>query len=116
MVSGIVNVSGMPLAAATKAGDTSVAAGGFYQFFACAEQSAFFGVCDHRRADTAFDGVGWIAAFHFHQHRCTCTGGDAVEANQWCASDGICVVQIKCHDGLSEVGCMDTTSQVMPRD
>ncbi len=72
--------------------DAGVAAGRLDNLLAGAEQSALFGIPDHRRADAALDRVGRVAALDLGQHGGTGAVGDAVEADQRRAADGERVV------------------------
>ncbi len=68
-------------------GNACIAAGGFDDFLAGAEQAARFSIPDHRSADAALDGIGRVSGFDFRQDR---GGGmlcDAVEADQRRAAD-----------------------------
>jgi len=68
--------------------NASVAAGRLDELLARAKQAALFGIRDHRGADAAFDGVGWVAPFDLGQDGGGRAVGDAVEAHQRRAAYG----------------------------
>ena len=72
--------------------DAGVAAGRLDDLLARAEHAALLGVPDHRRADAALDRVGRVAALDLGEHGRLRAVGDAVEAHERRAADGVRVV------------------------
>ena len=75
-------------------GDASVATGGFDQFLAPSQQSIAFGLSHHRRADSALNRIGRVAAFNFGQHACAAAGCHSVQLHQGRAANAEAVVGV----------------------
>ena len=69
--------------------DAGVAAGGLNDFDAGFEDAAFFGIPDQVGPDTAFDGIGRVAAFDFGQYGRLGALGDFVQTDQRGVPDGL---------------------------
>src|ERR1051326_4289750 len=69
-------------------GDAGVTAGWLDDNGVFLEHAAFFGVLDHGHADAVFDAAERIKEFAFEQDGGLSAFGDAVQANEWSATDG----------------------------
>src|SRR5690606_12354669 len=67
--------------------DTGVTAGGFHDGPARFERAGGLRRVDDRHTDTVLDAVGRVVELQLGQHLGVETLGEAIEPDQWCASD-----------------------------